>query len=98
MSVLLVLKWGKTKLILFGYAVLRESYLQYLQPTSNLKCVSAVLIEFKFLSLKMIMERGNWLVLIDAAKGSATEPLDLSKYPADFVVISFYKVLAKLRL
>lgn len=32
------------------------------------------------------------MVLIDAAKGSATKPLDLSKHPADFVVISFYKV------
>lgn len=32
------------------------------------------------------------MVLIDAAKGCATEPPDLSKYPADFVVISFYKV------
>lgn len=32
------------------------------------------------------------MVLIDAAKGSATEPPDLSQYPADFVVMSFYKV------
>lgn len=32
------------------------------------------------------------MVLIDAAKGSATEPPDLSLYPADFVVMSFYKV------
>lgn len=36
--------------------------------------------------------RGRWMVLIDAAKGCATGPLDLSKYKADFVVISFYKV------
>ncbi|XP_024019141.1 molybdenum cofactor sulfurase isoform X1 [Morus notabilis] len=35
---------------------------------------------------------GHWMVLIDAAKGSATEPPDLSLYPADFVVISFYKL------
>lgn len=35
---------------------------------------------------------GRWMVLIDAAKGSATEPPDLSLYPADFVVMSFYKV------
>ncbi|KAJ7949642.1 Molybdenum cofactor sulfurase [Quillaja saponaria] len=35
---------------------------------------------------------GQWKVLIDAAKGSATKPPDLSKYPADFVVISFYKL------
>lgn len=32
------------------------------------------------------------MVLIDAAKGCATEPLDLARYPADFVVFSFYKV------
>ncbi|CAK9157769.1 unnamed protein product [Ilex paraguariensis] len=36
--------------------------------------------------------KGCWMVLIDAAKGSATEPPDLSKYKADFVVISFYKL------
>lgn len=36
--------------------------------------------------------RGSWLVLIDAAKGCATEPPDLSRYPADFVVCSFYKM------
>ncbi|XP_062168774.1 molybdenum cofactor sulfurase isoform X2 [Alnus glutinosa] len=36
--------------------------------------------------------KGCWMVLIDAAKGCATEPLDLSKHPADFVVISFYKL------
>lgn len=32
------------------------------------------------------------MVLIDASKGCATEPPDLSRFPADFVVISFYKV------
>lgn len=36
---------------------------------------------------------GHWMVLIDAAKGSTTCPLDLSKYKADFVVVSFYKVV-----
>ncbi|KAM7251349.1 hypothetical protein ACFE04_023232 [Oxalis oulophora] len=35
--------------------------------------------------------KGDWKVLIDAAKGSATNPPDLSLYPADFVAISFYK-------
>lgn len=34
------------------------------------------------------------MVLIDAAKGCATEPPDLSKYKADFVVMSFYKVIS----
>ncbi|CAL1391251.1 unnamed protein product [Linum trigynum] len=36
--------------------------------------------------------RGRWMVLIDAAKGCSTEPPDLSKCPADFVAISFYKL------
>ncbi|PIN09781.1 Molybdenum cofactor sulfurase [Handroanthus impetiginosus] len=35
---------------------------------------------------------GQWMVLIDAAKGSATSPPDLSKHKADFVVVSFYKL------
>lgn len=38
------------------------------------------------------INRGNWMVIIDAAKGSTTAPPDLSKYKADFVVVSFYKV------
>ncbi|KAF5948976.1 hypothetical protein HYC85_014933 [Camellia sinensis] len=36
--------------------------------------------------------KGHWMVLLDAAKGCATEPPDLSKYQADFVIISFYKL------
>ncbi|XP_015882118.3 molybdenum cofactor sulfurase isoform X1 [Ziziphus jujuba] len=35
---------------------------------------------------------GHWMVFIDAAKGCATEPPDLSQYPADFVCVSFYKI------
>uniref|UniRef100_A0A1D1ZL06 Molybdenum cofactor sulfurase n=1 Tax=Anthurium amnicola TaxID=1678845 RepID=A0A1D1ZL06_9ARAE len=35
---------------------------------------------------------GRWMVLIDAAKGCATEPPDLARFPADFVVLSFYKI------
>ncbi|KAK1580961.1 hypothetical protein Q3G72_001702 [Acer saccharum] len=37
---------------------------------------------------------GCWLVLIDAAKRFAMQPPDLSKYPADFVVVSLYKIFA----
>ncbi|OWM89521.1 hypothetical protein CDL15_Pgr024269 [Punica granatum] len=36
--------------------------------------------------------RNKWMVLIDAAKGCATQKVDLSRYPADFVAISFYKL------
>ncbi|CAM9804083.1 unnamed protein product, partial [Phaeothamnion confervicola] len=36
--------------------------------------------------------RQRWWVLLDAAKYVATAPLDLSKYEADFVVASFYKI------
>ncbi|BBN03005.1 molybdenum cofactor sulfurtransferase [Marchantia polymorpha subsp. ruderalis] len=37
-------------------------------------------------------QRGQWLVLLDAAKGCSTSPPDLRKFPADFVAISFYKI------
>ena len=35
----------------------------------------------------------EWLVLLDAAAYVSTNPLDLSVYPADFVSVSFYKML-----
>ncbi|KAF7458318.1 cysteine desulfurase/selenocysteine lyase family PLP dependent transferase superfamily protein [Cryptosporidium felis] len=34
----------------------------------------------------------KWRVILDAAAQAPTESLDLTKYPADFVVISFYKM------
>ena len=34
----------------------------------------------------------KWLVVVDAAAYASTHPLDLSKYPADFVPLSFYKM------
>lgn len=37
-------------------------------------------------------QQGQWMVLIDAAKGCTTEPPNLTMYPADFVVCSFYKI------
>ena len=37
----------------------------------------------------------RWFVLVDAAKACSTSPPDLSSYPADFVVLSFYKVLLR---
>ncbi|XP_071725755.1 molybdenum cofactor sulfurase isoform X2 [Rutidosis leptorrhynchoides] len=36
--------------------------------------------------------RGNWMILLDAAKGCSTDPPNLSKHKADFVAISFYKL------
>ncbi|KAJ4975209.1 hypothetical protein NE237_000315 [Protea cynaroides] len=36
--------------------------------------------------------KGQWMVLVDAAKGCATTPPDLSKFPVDFLVVSFYKI------
>jgi len=33
-----------------------------------------------------------WKVLLDAAAFAPTQPLDLSKFPADFTVVSFYKI------
>lgn len=35
---------------------------------------------------------GRWYVLLDAAAYAPTHDLDLSKFPADFVVLSFYKI------
>jgi molybdenum cofactor sulfurtransferase len=35
---------------------------------------------------------GRWLSLLDAAKFAGTNPLDLSRHDADFVVVSFYKM------
>lgn len=35
---------------------------------------------------------GEWCVLLDAAKLAATSTFDLSKYPVDFMCISFYKM------
>ncbi|KAG9439484.1 hypothetical protein H6P81_019649 [Aristolochia fimbriata] len=36
--------------------------------------------------------RGQWMVLIDAAKGCGTQPPDLTLFPADFAILSFYKM------
>ncbi|XP_022634624.1 molybdenum cofactor sulfurase isoform X3 [Vigna radiata var. radiata] len=46
----------------------------------------------KILGISSVCKNGQWMVLIDAAKGCATMPPDLSKYPADFVAVSFYKL------
>ncbi|XP_066370369.1 molybdenum cofactor sulfurase isoform X2 [Miscanthus floridulus] len=47
--------------------------------------------EGKFMDFSS-QQRGQWMVLIDAAKGCTTEPPNLTLYPADFVVCSFYKI------
>nr|KAF6358624.1 molybdenum cofactor sulfurase [Pipistrellus kuhlii] len=36
---------------------------------------------------------GRWFALLDAAAYAGTSPLDLSAHPADFVALSFYKIL-----
>ena len=38
-------------------------------------------------------KNNNWLVLLDAAAYLSSAQLDLSKYEADFVVMSFYKIV-----
>ncbi|KAK3131055.1 hypothetical protein QOZ80_6BG0501430 [Eleusine coracana subsp. coracana] len=47
--------------------------------------------EGKFMDFRS-QQQGQWMVLIDAAKGCTTEPPNLAVYPADFVVCSFYKI------
>ena len=37
-------------------------------------------------------KKGKWYVLLDAAAYLPTNKLNLNKYPADFVVMSFYKI------
>ncbi|KMT00618.1 hypothetical protein BVRB_9g219130 [Beta vulgaris subsp. vulgaris] len=58
----------------------------------NLDLVRAIKEQSGEIFKDTILTKGCSLVLIDAAKGCATEPPDLSKYPADFVVLSFYKI------
>ncbi|KAM3193732.1 hypothetical protein ACQJBY_070393 [Aegilops geniculata] len=48
--------------------------------------------EGNLVGLPSQQQQGQWMVLIDAAKGCATEPPNLDVYPADFVVCSFYKI------
>ena len=44
------------------------------------------------LPLPPLGRSGSWKVVLDAASLVATNPLDLSQYPVDFVTISFYKM------
>lgn len=57
-----------------------------------LKILHLYVYAFNIYFISSYLISGRWMVLIDAAKGCATAPPDLSLYPADFVVISFYKV------
>lgn len=41
---------------------------------------------------RFAQKKGKWHVLLDAAAFLGTNKLDLDKYPADFVVMSFYKI------
>nr|GLL38252.1 molybdenum cofactor sulfurase [Ipomoea trifida] len=58
----------------------------------NLDLVNIVKEDSETILDSSLSQRGHWLVLIDAAKGCATDPPDLTKYKADFLVISFYKM------
>ncbi|CAO2815208.1 unnamed protein product [Amaranthus hypochondriacus] len=58
----------------------------------NLDFVRAIKEQSNGIFKDKMLTKGRWLVLIDAAKGCATEPPDLSRYPADFVALSFYKI------
>ena len=41
----------------------------------------------------MSTETHRWRVLLDAAAFAPTQPLDLTAFPADFVAVSFYKMM-----
>ncbi|CAH2037341.1 unnamed protein product [Thlaspi arvense] len=54
--------------------------------------VSSDILSSSLIFLSALHWSKRWMVLIDAAKGCATLPPNLSEYPADFVVVSFYKL------
>ncbi|CAM8877089.1 unnamed protein product [Rhodiola kirilowii] len=58
----------------------------------NLDLVKELKEESKSLLEDSTLSRGRWMVLVDAAKGCITDPPNLSRYPSDFTVISFYKL------
>ena len=43
-------------------------------------------------SRPVLASGGRWYVLLDAAKACGTQPPNISKYAADFVAISYYKI------
>jgi molybdenum cofactor sulfurtransferase len=47
---------------------------------------------FPHLWVNQLADKGNWLVLIDAASYCATCSFNLNDHPADFLVLSFYKM------
>jgi molybdenum cofactor sulfurtransferase len=46
----------------------------------------------KFQKIRGIAPHVFWRVLVDASSYCSTGPLDLTEYPADFLVLSFYKI------
>uniref|UniRef100_A0A7N0V6Q5 MOSC domain-containing protein n=1 Tax=Kalanchoe fedtschenkoi TaxID=63787 RepID=A0A7N0V6Q5_KALFE len=58
----------------------------------NLDLVKQLKGDFGSIFEGSTFSRGHWMLLVDAAKGCVTEPPDLSRHPADFTVISFYKL------
>ena len=48
--------------------------------------------KFRTTDIGSNFNKGKWFVLLDAAAFLPTNKLDLKKYPADFVVMSFYKI------
>ncbi|KAF3771828.1 Molybdenum cofactor sulfurase [Nymphaea thermarum] len=69
-----------------------QSLVAYITSTLSEEVLGGVDDDLTALELwSTLATTGCWKVLIDAAKGCATQPPDLTRYPADFVVISFYK-------
>lgn len=90
--------WRNFWVVIFLWDVIMNLLLLFIYFISSLSmlilCVSFswYLIIIDPVCRTFVMSRGHWMVLIDAAKGCVTQPPDLSKFPADFVVMSFYKV------
>ncbi|OQR99058.1 molybdenum cofactor sulfurase [Achlya hypogyna] len=60
--------------------------------TSGLDEVASSVEEHTIAASRAPRKRGRWLVLLDAAKLAATNPVDLSMHTPDFMVLSFYKL------
>jgi hypothetical protein len=60
---------------------------------SRLNSLAEDIVMARALLQGMSTAEHKWKVLLDAAAFVPTQPLDLSVFPADFVSISFYKML-----
>jgi molybdenum cofactor sulfurtransferase len=66
--------------------------LDWIEEIQRGKLAGALSAEFEINKKGNCKKPDRWFVLLDAAAFVATNELNLSKFPADFVVLSFYKM------